>query len=392
MKKNFYMLKYNASSGGVYMKLIMIAGKIFLNVLYFFLKFLPTKNQIVFISRQSNSPTLDFIMLKDEISKKCDYKIVMITRKMKKNKKDIIKNSDAILKEMYYLATSKICVTDGYNIPISVLKHKRTLKVFQLWHSLGAIKKFGYQSLNSPKKKMIANIMRMHKNYDYIITGSEEMTKYFMKAFGYDETVFYPVGLPRIDYINNKKNQKQNKKVIYNQYPDFKKKKVILYVPTFRDNKNYKINELIDSVTSEEYILIVKAHPNMKVNIKEKKNIYTCDEFNSLELLSISDYIITDYSAISIEASILEKPIYLYCYDYKEYSSYPGINTDLKKEFKNYFFTDAKKLFKKIRTGNYDINIVKEYKRKYVCNTSGTVTSNLANLIIERGTTNDKKH
>ena len=58
-----------ASSGGVYMKLIMLTGKIFLNTLYFFLKFLPTKDQIVFISRQSNSPTLDFVMLQDEISK-----------------------------------------------------------------------------------------------------------------------------------------------------------------------------------------------------------------------------------------------------------------------------------------------------------------------------------
>lgn len=374
------------------MKMIMIAGKVCLNILYFFLKLLPVKNQIVFISRQSNTPTLDFIMLRDELLKKCNYKMVMITRKMKKNKKDILKNSDVILKEMYYLATSKVCITDGYNIPISVLKHKNTLKIFQLWHSLGAIKKFGYQSLNNPEKKMIANIMRMHKNYDYIITGSEEMTKYFMKAFGYDETAFCPIGLPRIDYINNKNNQKQNKKEIYNKYPNFKNKKIILYVPTFRDNKNYKINELIDSITCDKYILIIKVHPNMHVNIEKKENVYTCDEFSSLELLSVSDYIITDYSAISIEASILEKPIFLYCYDYKEYSNYPGINIDLKSEFKDYFFTDAKRMFKKIKLENYDMNIVKKYKNKYVCNTKGTVTNNLANLIIERGIADDKKN
>lgn len=381
------MIKYKASSGD-FMELTMIVGKIFLNVLYFFLKLLPTKNKIIFISRQSNSPTLDFVMLKSEIEKKCDYKIVMITKKMKKNTKDILKNSDIIFKEMYHLATSKVCITDGYNIPISVLKHKKKLKVFQLWHSLGAIKKFGYQSLNTDKKRKIAKIMNMHKNYDYIISGSQEMTNFFMKAFNYEESSFCSLGLPRIDYIVNKTNLKNNKKSIYKVYPKLKNKKIILYVPTFRDNKNYKINELIDNVNNN-YALIVKVHPNMNVNIKKKDNVYTCDEFTSLELLSIADYIITDYSAIAIEASILEKPIYLYCYDYDEYSKYPGINTNLKKDLKGYFFTDSKKLFRKIEKQEYDINIIRAYKDKYVCDTTGNITSNLANFIIERGFDND---
>lgn len=387
MKKKLYVIKYKASSGD-FMELTMIVGKIFLNVLYFFLKLLPTKNKIIFISRQSNNPTLDFIMLKNEIEKKCDYKIVMITKKMKKNTKDILKNSDIIFKEMYHLATSKVCITDGYNIPISVLKHKKKLKVFQLWHSLGAIKKFGYQSLNTDKKRKIAKIMNMHKNYDYIISGSQEMTKFFMKAFNYEKDSFCTLGLPRIDYIVNKTNLKNNKKSIYKVYPKLKDKKIILYVPTFRDNKNYKINELIDNVNNN-YVLIIKVHPNMNVNIKEKDNVCTCDEFTSLELLSIADYVITDYSAIAIEASILEKPIYLYCYDYEEYSKYPGINTNLRKDLKGYIFTDSKKMFRKIEKQEYDINIIKAYKDKYVCDTTGNVTSNLADFIIERGFNND---
>ena len=48
---------------------------------------------------------------------------------------------------MYYLATSKVCVLDGYCIPASILKHKKKLKIIQIWHASGAIKKFGYQIL-----------------------------------------------------------------------------------------------------------------------------------------------------------------------------------------------------------------------------------------------------
>ena len=33
----------------------------------------------------------------------------------------------------------------------------------------------------------------------------------------------------------------------------------------------------------------------------------------------VSDYIITDYSAIVFELSLINKPIYFYCYDYHDY-------------------------------------------------------------------------
>jgi CDP-ribitol ribitolphosphotransferase len=56
-----------------------------------------------------------------------------------------------VFKAMYYLATSKVCVTESYCVPISILKHKKELKVIQIWHSSGAVKKFGYQALNTKK-------------------------------------------------------------------------------------------------------------------------------------------------------------------------------------------------------------------------------------------------
>ena len=36
----------------------------YLNLVYFILKLLPTKNKIVFISRQTDKPSLDFRVLK----------------------------------------------------------------------------------------------------------------------------------------------------------------------------------------------------------------------------------------------------------------------------------------------------------------------------------------
>ena len=355
---------------------------LFLKVIYFFLKIFPVKERIVFISRQSNQLTLDFKLLKEEIKKlNKSVEIVTLTKRMEKSTSAVLKNNGMSLKQMYYLATSKICIVDGYNITVSALNHKKNLKVLQLWHSLGAIKKFGHQSLMTDKDKKIAKVMKMHRNYDYINGSSKEMIKYFSKAFNYPKNKLYPLSLPRVDYLI--KNEKELKKLALLRYPDFKNKKVILYAPTFRKDDTYKINELIDSIDLKKYALIVKSHPNMKVELPSE--VYTCNDFKTIDLIPVCDYLITDYSAVSIEASVLNKPIFIYAYDLDSYSKDPGLNIDLEKEFPGYVFKDSQTLFKTLKKDKYDMKIVEKFKNKYVPKTDGKVTLEIAKFILKEG-------
>lgn len=355
----------------------------FLNVIYFFLKLFPTKNKILFLSRQSDGESIDFKILIDKIQKvNKNIKIVVITRRVEKNFRDLLsKEFLLIFKKMYHLATSKVCILDGYQIPISVLKHKKSLKIIQIWHALGAIKCFGYQSLNTNKKRLVAKYMKMHKNYDLIISGSSNMTPYFAKAFNYSEDKFINIGLPRVDYLI--KQSKSNKDKILKKYPNFKNKKVILYVPTFRENDNYQAEKLIESVDTDKYIFIIKSHPVTKNKVHTKKEIYTCPEFKSIQLLSIADYVVTDYSAISLEASLLNLPIFIYAYDFDEYKKYPGLNIDLKKEFGKYVYKNAKELYKELNLNNYNLDIVKKFKEKYIDITDGTITDRIVKVILQ---------
>ena len=50
------------------------------------------------------------------------------------------------------LATAEVCIVDGYCIPVSVLHHRKELRVVQVWHALGAIKKFGRQALSRARR------------------------------------------------------------------------------------------------------------------------------------------------------------------------------------------------------------------------------------------------
>lgn len=281
------------------------------------------------------------------------------------------------LEQMYYLATSEVCVIDGYQIAVSCLKHKRNLRVIQIWHSLGAIKKFGYQTLNTKKDIGIAKVMNMHKNYDAIVSGSAEMSKHFAKAFNYPEDKFITCGLPRIDYLL--KTKKANKEKVYKLYPKLKKKKIALYVPTFRIYDEYKIDELIAAFKNSKYELIIKKHPRMNVEVPKK---YTYPKVSSLELLSAADIVITDYSAVSIEAAILDKPVVLYTYDYDKYNEAEGINTNLYEDLPGYVFNDATSLVEKIDNEKYDKEVLKKYKEKYVTNIDGKSTKKLVDYII----------
>ena len=64
-----------------------------------------------------------------------------------------------------------MCIIDGYCIPVSVLHHRKELRVVQVWHALGAIKKFGRQALSVPggRDKELAERMGMHKHYDAVL-------------------------------------------------------------------------------------------------------------------------------------------------------------------------------------------------------------------------------
>ncbi len=362
------------------MRILYYLFRLKLRCSYFILKKFKIKNRILFLSRQSNSTPLDFKMLIDKIGK--ENEVIILTSKINKNIVSYLKNYLLMFKQMYYLATSKVCIIDGYNPVISVLKHKDSLKVIQLWHSLGAIKKFGYQTVGTSagRKEDVSKIMCMHKNYDYIISGSSEMSKYFMEAFGYEKNKFYNYGSPKIDYLLDNKDKIKND--ILERYPEFLKKENILYAPTFRVNNKVNVDELLNKIDFNKYNLIIKNHPLQKIETNNN-NIYYCEDFSAFKLLTITDHLITDYSGIAIEAASLDTKTYYYVYDYEEYKKDNGLNINLFNEMPKVTSKSAEDIIKAIDNKNYDYDNFEKYKSKYVSKYIGHSTEKIYELIKE---------
>ena len=129
--------------------------------------------------------------------------------------------------------------------------------------------------------------------------------------------------------------------------------------------------------------LIIKRHPNQRLNEENLGQAMTCDEVPTSTVLSVCDCVITDYSAITIEAAILKKPVYFYLFDYEDYLSRNGLNVLLSDEFPDSVFTSPDKLFDSIENGTYDFDNYRRFCEKYLPAQSGRATDKIAALIID---------
>ena len=306
-----------------------------LSVLYLFLKLFPTQNgKVLFCSRQSKEPPLDFLMIKYAIDKKRPgTKFTMICSRLDYSAKGCILFFVQLLRSMYHLATSNICIIDSYWPAVSMLKHKKSLKVIQIWHSIGKMKKSGYQSLGkkSGRKPEFAGYLKMHKNYDFFIGGAPVWNKYYAEAFNIDESRILNYGLPRIDYLI--KTQDSNRAKFFEEFPGLIGKKIVLYAPTFRKKMKSHWQDILRASKYDDIIIIVKNHPGQIMGTNKKsKNIYYMDKWQTIDLIAVCDYMITDYSSIALEAAVLKKRTMFWTYDFDEYMENSGINIDLKKE------------------------------------------------------------
>ena len=110
-------------------KIIVKIGLQILKAIYAPMKCLKTKNKIVYISRQFNSPTLDFIKLKEEIQTiDSSVQNIFLTKRIEKGLKNTIFYLFHMVRQMYHIATSKIVIIDTYCIAVSVLQHKPETK------------------------------------------------------------------------------------------------------------------------------------------------------------------------------------------------------------------------------------------------------------------------
>ena len=193
-------------------------------------------------------------------------------------------------------------------------------------------------------------------NYEYPI---------IQRDFCVREECLLPSGLPRNDELYRVSSEKIEE--LRNKYDIPDGKKVILYAPTWREStdkgKNCTLRPPIDlnkwrSVLGDDYIVFIRAHVNTREMLGIEfdsiiRNGSNCASVN--ELLLLSDYLISDYSSIIMDYSILGRPIVCFGYDYDEYCvARGGFYFDLEQEIPSGVCRTEDQVLSYITTADYE--------------------------------------
>lgn len=347
-----------------------------IRALYVPFRALRLRKKITFISRQDDRPSADIRMLSGCLKEKCpDVECVVLARKLEGT--NPVGYGFHMLRQMKHIATSRVVVLDGYCIAASVLKHKKETRIIQMWHALAAIKQFGYQVLNRPsgRSSEVAEIMCMHKNYDYIIAPSEATGRFYCEAFDADPDILRYYGLPRIDLLKEEDEEFAAK--VRSEYGFDDGKELILYAPTFRKGRDIDAAPLIQAAEEEGFHIVVKLHP-----LFDDGSYHAANKYSSYEWLKVCDRVITDYSALGIEAALAGKPVYFYTYDAEEYREEVGLNIDPEIEMPWATAGNIDELMK-LLIEEYDNEKEAVFLNKYVSVPTDGCTERLAGFLTE---------
>ncbi|MCL2882207.1 MAG: CDP-glycerol glycerophosphotransferase family protein [Coriobacteriia bacterium] len=234
------------------------------------------------------------------------------------------------------LAQQDFVFIDDYAPIFKFIKLNRHTQLIQIWHAGVGFKAVGYARFGkegSPDARASS-----HRQYDHVVVGSTPLIPVYQEVFALPADKFLPLGLPRIDSFLAADPVHDASASILEQHPDFKRKRRILFAPTYRGTGQaeafYPADKLdlrkIFDFCGDEAVFLIKLHPFIKgaVTIPENfaSRIFDVSDDDLNGLLHCADALITDYSSIIYEYSLLDRPMYFLAFDLEDYQSERGFH------------------------------------------------------------------
>ena len=361
-------VKSNKMIYGLYYHL----GSFLLHIMGLFIKTDP--NLILFISyggqKYDDSPRVIYeYLLKHPVSSKHKYVWAFVDpdkfpQAEQKVKVDTLSYYITAMHAGYWITNSS--ASRGLNF------RKKQTKNYLFQHGMAGIKKIGIDVEQFDKAFRIG----FHETFDAIFIEGKKELDILPRAWQMDPSVFHMTGLPRNDDLATVTEDEI--KSIKDRLGIPQSKKVILYAPTFRefsraeDGRNalgipFDFSKWAAAL-GQEYVLLVTAHYEVAKLLDElPKNDFVINAFQYPvlnDLIKVSDILVSDYSSIVFDYSIMERPIFCYGYDYDTYSAERGLYTDLEQLFSHGVLRTENEVLKAIQEINYEQEC--EYTRSHI--------------------------
>jgi len=272
------------------------------------------------------------------------------------------------------IATSDIVIVDDYFGMLAALSISPDTKVIQAWHAGSGFKSIGYSRFGNYGSPRLQNA---HRKYTYAITGSKHLVPVYAEAFGIEESAVIPTGLPRIDTFLDPARTERIVADFHRRYPQLEGKRRILFAPTFRgrgvqdayyDYDRIDFDKLYEMCGDESVVLFRMHHFTRRpvpIRAEHADRLLDFSAFGDTnDLLHVTDILITDYSSIIYEYSLLDRPMLFFAYDKEIYSATRGFHRDFDATAPGKICATTDEIVKAIQTEDFETWKIEEFRRE----------------------------
>lgn len=264
-----------------------------------------------------------------------------------------------LARAMFYLRTARLVVIDNAYLPVHVAPHRVGTTVVQLWHAVGALKRFGLDApLAEPEQTFL------HRYYDHVVVSSQATRLPISTALRTPLEQVLALGTPRTDFFFDAPAMAATRELLLAAHPLLAGRRVVLYAPTFRGRGRGKRAAAgldagrLRAALPADYVLTLKTHPNLDPEATPRDGYDLvwdpADEINAL--FTVADVLITDYSSSIFEWALLRRPLVLLVPDLAGYERDPGLYLDFRHEMIGVQVSDTDGVARALLDGDFDLS------------------------------------
>jgi CDP-ribitol ribitolphosphotransferase len=310
----------------------------------------------------------------------------------------IIRRSLSLIWDM---STATCVFVSESNSVFGSFSMRKDTQLVQLWHGCGAFKKWGYSVADKTfgDDEMSLERYSGHRNYTLVPVSGEAVCWAYEEAFGIpaSKNIVKPIGVSRTDVFFEDCAKREALESFNTLRSNFLNgRKVIVYMPTFRGAikcartpEQFDISYFCEKFQNE-YILCIKQHPFVKKRVEIPESckgscVEIGDEMTTYQLLMVADCLITDYSSVIFEYSLMERPMIFYACDFEEYCDERGFYYPYESFVPGEIAHNMEELSECVeRISDYDYNRIKAFRKLYMNGCDGHATERIYKTVLER--------
>lgn len=341
-------------------------------------------NRVAFLSNRADRLTGNIKSVFLEMTKVPDIEIIVLCKKG-----DLLHSLPVLRQFLQLYATSQVVFVDDYYHLLTYVKKKPEVQLVQLWHACGAFKTFGHSRQGA--HGALAQGSPNHRQYDYAVVSSRQVCPCYAEGFGIDLQKVLPLGSPRCDRFTDRRYRAAFTNRFYAENPRLKDKKILLFAPTFRGGgqgncyypmEMFSPDRILDALPADT-VLAVKMHPYLtqRPTCSKPENaqrlVDLSDRYDINDLLFVSHALITDYSSVVYEASILNLPMLFYAFDLESYCKERDFYCDYASFVPGRIVRTMEELTHALQTEDYQQEKVAPFYARNFDDTAGKATDNV---------------